>query len=148
MNFIRTSTKRAKYYNVNQNTKDWERWNSIPIFPIETTTLWFVLLLILVITTNSNKLLLFYFMFSEYFNLLFNRSLWIWYSFLGTHYYFWQRSALVVKNRQFGFNYECVEEKILMSIFVLSFPSKSKFHFSYLQFISILLCLSFCTLKF
>jgi len=52
---------------INQNTKEWERWNSIPIFPIEATTLYLVFLLMIVITTNSNKLSLFSFIFSEYF---------------------------------------------------------------------------------
>jgi len=35
----------------NQNTWEWDRWNSIPIFPIEAITLWFVFLLILAIIT-------------------------------------------------------------------------------------------------
>ena len=41
MIFIRASMtiRRGKYYNANQNTKEWERWNPIPIFPIEAKTL-------------------------------------------------------------------------------------------------------------
>jgi len=60
-------------------------------------------LLIIAITTNSNKVLLFCFIFSEYFTWLFNCSLWVRYPSLGTHYYFWQRSALkVISNEQCG----------------------------------------------
>jgi len=29
--------KRAQYCHANQNKKEWERWNSIPIFPFEAT---------------------------------------------------------------------------------------------------------------
>jgi len=36
---------------INQNTKEWERWNPIPIFPIEAMTICLVFLLIIVIIT-------------------------------------------------------------------------------------------------
>jgi len=29
--------QKAQYYFANKNTKEWERWNSIPIFPIKAT---------------------------------------------------------------------------------------------------------------
>jgi len=29
--------QRTQYYHANKNTKEWERWNSNPIFPIEST---------------------------------------------------------------------------------------------------------------
>jgi len=53
--------QRTQYCHANQNTKEWERWNLIPIFPIEATTLWLIFLLIIVSITNPNKLLLFCF---------------------------------------------------------------------------------------
>jgi len=84
----------------NQNTKEWERWNLIPICPIEATTICLVFLLIIANTTKSNKILLFCFIFSEYFTWLFNCYLWVRYPSLGTHYYFWQRGVLAVKSHQ------------------------------------------------
>jgi len=88
--------QRTQYCHANQNTKEWERWISIPIFPIE-ATLWLVFLLIIVIITNLNKLLL----FCESFTWLFNCSLWVQYPSLRTHYYFWQRGTLAVKSHQY-----------------------------------------------
>jgi len=49
MDFIQASIS-IKGHNVimiNQNTKEWERWNPIPIFPIEATNFCLVFLLIL-----------------------------------------------------------------------------------------------------
>jgi len=57
--------QRTQYSHANQNTKEWERWNPIPITPIEATTLWLVFSLIIASITNPNKLLLFCFIFSE-----------------------------------------------------------------------------------
>jgi len=102
MIFIRASILITEHNIImtNQNTKEWERWNSIPIFLIEATTLCLVFLLIIAITTNFNKLLLLFFIFCEYFTWLFNCSLWVRYPSLGTHYYFWQHGAFAVKSHQ------------------------------------------------
>ena len=52
MTFIRASIS-GKELNINMLIKihEWYKWNPIPIFPIETITLWFVFLLILVVIT-------------------------------------------------------------------------------------------------
>ena len=71
-------------------------------FQLKQQTFWLVFLLIIIVITNSNKLLLFCFIFSEYFTWLFNCSLWVRYSSLGTHYYFWQRGALAIKSHHKG----------------------------------------------
>ena len=83
--------KRKQYCHANQNTKDWERWTSFHIFPIETTN---SLTCFLINHCHQNKFqqtLLFYFLFSESFTWIFNYSLWVWYLSLGTNYYFQQR---------------------------------------------------------
>jgi len=46
--------QRVQYWHANQNTKEWERWNTTPIFQIEAMTLWLVFLFILdIITVGS-----------------------------------------------------------------------------------------------
>jgi len=88
--------QRIQYCHANQNTKEWERWTPIPIFPIEATN---SLTCFAINHCNFNKLqqtLLFYFLFSESFTWLFNCYLWVWYTSLGINYYFWQRSALAI----------------------------------------------------
>ena len=63
MTFIRASISiKGHHIMINQNTKEWERWNQIPIFPIEATTLCFVFLLIIAIPTISQEIfiILFY----------------------------------------------------------------------------------------
>jgi len=89
--------QRTQYCHANQNTKEWERWTPIHIFPIETTNSLTCVLINHCHHNKSQQTLLFFVYLVNLLHWLFNYSLWIRYSSLGTNYYFWQHGALVIE---------------------------------------------------
>jgi len=92
--------KMTQFYHANQNTKEWERWDPIPIFLIEETNSLTCFLINHCLYNNFQHTFIILVIFSEYFTWLFNGSLWVRYPSLRTHYYFWKRGALAVKSHQ------------------------------------------------
>jgi len=85
----------TQYCYANKNTKEWERWTPIPIFPIEATNS-----LTCFLINHCNKL--YYYVFYLV-NLLLDYSS-ISYGFdicpCEKNYYFWQHDVLAVKSHQ------------------------------------------------